>query len=236
MSKVVEIAAMALGGLSLFAVCFLAFAVLSGTPLHEIAGIGAFFEPPPAPIPQASDPSDDPADTPSDRTSDDVVSSGIGVMGTWNLPSPYTQDELRFLTDELKGKLTVLELREEHLDEREQQLNDEAATVAERFESLDRLRTELEKFERELELRELEVLRDEKTSKDSATAQWRDVATILADMDEETAGQRLVEYPPEQAAAILRAMKPEQASTVLNAIVQPHWKEYVDAYTALRDE
>lgn len=235
MSKVLEFSAMALGGLSLFAVCFLGFAVLSGTPLHEVAIIGGLFEPPPPPTPPITEQPDGSTERPTERPDQDVVSAGIGVMGTWNLPSPYTQDELRSLTDEIKGKLTVLELREEHLDERERQLGDEASSIAERFESLERMRTELEEFERELDLRELEVLRDEKTMKNQATAQWRDVATILADMDETTAGQRLVEYPPEQAAAILRAMTPEQASTVLNAVDPSRWKEYVDAYTALRD-
>ena len=96
--------------------------------------------------------------------------------------------------------------------------------------------TSCEQFQRELELRELEVIRDEKTTRDRATAQWSDVAVILADLDEDVAGERLAEYPPEQAAAILRAMTTVDASTVLNAIDPKRWKEYVDAYTALQDE
>jgi len=235
MSKVIEIAAMTLGGLSLFAVCFLGFAVLSGTPLHQVAGIGRLFEPPPSLTPEFPEESADTGTRPSPRPEDEVISSSIGVMGTWNLPSPYTQDELRSLTDELKGKLTVLELREQHLDDRELRLDDEASSIAERFESMERLRADLETFQRELELRELEVIRDETTTRDQATAQWRDIAVILADLKEEVAGQRLVEYPPEQAAAILRAMTPADASTVLNAIDPGRWKEYVDAYTALGD-
>lgn len=235
MSKVIETAAVILGGMSLFAVCFLGFALLSGTPLHQVAVIGNLFEPPEIPTPG---PTEAPAETEAgreQRPENEVISSSVGVMGTWNLPSPYTHEELRGLTDELKGKLTVLEMREGHLDEREQQLDEQTDTIAEHFESLERLRAELENFQRELELRELEVVRDEQTTRDQTTAQWRDVALILADLDEDVAGQRLVEYPPEQAAAILRAMTPEQASTVLNAVDPARWKDYVDAYTKLRD-
>jgi len=235
MSKVIEIAAVTLGGLSLFAVCFLGFAVLSGTPLHQVALVGHLFEPPELGMPLTTEGPRETQERSEPRPENDVISSSLGVMGTWNLPSPYTQDELRGLTDELKGKLTVLEMREQHLDEREQQLQEEADTIAERFESLERLRADLEAFQRELELRELEVIRDEKTTRDQATAQWRDVALILVDLDEDVAGQRLVEYPPEQAAAILRAMTPDQASTVLNAVDPARWKDYVDAYTKLRD-
>jgi flagellar motility protein MotE (MotC chaperone) len=233
MSKAIEIAAMTLGGLSLFAVCFLGFAVLSGTPLHQVAGIGRLLGAPTPLTPEFPEQPENTDEHPGPRPEGDVISSSIGVMGTWTLPSPYTQDELRGLTDEIKGKLTVLELREQQLDDRELQLDDEADSIAERFEAMERLRADLETFQRELELRELEVMRDEETTRDQNAAQWRDVAVILADLDEEEAGKRLVEYPPEQAAAILRAMTPADASTALNAIEHGRWKEYVDAYTAL---
>lgn len=235
MTKAIEIAAMTLGGLSLFAVCFLGFAVMSGTPLHEVAGIGAFFDAPQVATPgEAGEPGPEEQEKPPKRPVSEVVSAGIGVMGTWTLPAPYTKEELQGLVDELKGKLTTIQQREAHLDERERKLDDQAADLAERFESMERLRVRLEEFQRELDLRELEVQRGEKAVAQEESARWKDVAGILADLDETQAGQRLVEYPPEEAGAILRAMNPEQANAVLNAVDPSRWKEYVDAYTKAR--
>ena len=157
-------------------------------------------------------------------------------MGTWDLPSPFTQEELQSLIDEFKGLRAVQDLREQELDEREMQLDSQTATIAERFQSLARLRTECEEFARKLDLRELEVIRDEEITRDKDTAQWREMGEVLAGLDETVAGQRLVQYLPEEAAAILRAMTPAEASTLLNSIDAQLWKEYMDAYTGLSGE
>ncbi len=140
MSKIIEIIAMALGGLSLFAVCFLAFATMSGTPLSNMSGIGSFFD-----APEDDDRPHEPregARRPPEtdpRPTTQIVASSMGALGAWSLPSPYTQAELKSLTDELKGKLHQLEARAAELDDRERRSEERSQLLAERFEALEGL-------------------------------------------------------------------------------------------------
>jgi flagellar motility protein MotE (MotC chaperone) len=237
MGKFIEILAMGLGGISLFAVCFLGFAMTSGKPLDEVAGIGGFFDPT-----EIAEPPTEIVEAPSDRaltqrrSQGDIVRSGIGVMSAWSLPSPYSIAELSSLTDELKGRLQQIEVEEANLDQRERELDEEARTLAERFESMENLRVELEAFERRLDLREREVLQAENSASERETRKWSDVAAVLEALDTSVAGQRLVEYEPDDAAKVLRAMTPDTAAEILNQLAPERWKEYVEAYTALTAE
>jgi len=232
MTKLIETAAMALGGLSLLAVSFVAFTVFSGTPLDEVAvlskllhGQDAATEPPTEPVEVAPS---------KPRSNTDVVETTLGSLGAWTLPSPFTENELQTLTDELKTKLQRLDLRQADQDRREEELDADRKTVAERFDSLESMQKDLEAFKAELKLREQEVLRDEAAASERATARWTDVGRVIAALEDEAAGRRLSSFPPEDAARILLSMEPTRAAEILNQLEGDSWKDYVEAYTDLR--
>jgi len=234
MSKFIEILAMALGGLSLFAVCFFGFAVAGGQSPSQIPGIGKLFPEPETVVEEAAqEEADGSSEAPRPRRSDqDVVSAGIGVMGAWSLPSPFTQAELKTLADELKSTKLTLEERERSILAREQEVADKLDSINERFDVLEKMRADLEAFESELDLREQEVLRDEGAQAQRIGQTWADRAAVFDLLEEKEAGQKLLEYTPEEAAQILRAMDKTKAVQILNSIPQ-RFKEYLDAYASL---
>ncbi len=234
MSKFIEILAMALGGLSLFAVCFLGFTLASGKSLSDVPGLGGMVVEPDAEGAVDGEPDAPTASRPQPagpRTPHDIVQSSIGVMGAWGLPSPFTQVELKQLTDELKARRLELEDRERALEEREADVADRLAAIDERFDLLDRMREDLEAYERELELREQEVLRDEKARNQRVSQTWADRAVVFRGLDKNSAGVKMLDYEPAEAAQILHAMDPTEAAEILQAIPE-RWKEYLDAYAS----
>jgi len=237
MGKFIEILAMVLGGLSLFAVCFLGFAVMSGKSLGEIPGIGRFVEPEAVAIetanlsPEKRTPA--PVKKPAKRPSSQVIESAIGVLPTFDLPSPYSQVELTNLVNDLKNTRNALALREKAVGQRELEASDRERTLAERYKLLEKMRSELTDFEHELDLREQEIQRDEDAVDQSAKAKWAETAGVFAELETATAGERIVEYDAEEAAHILRAMDPAVATEILTAIPPDKWKEYLQAYSEL---
>jgi hypothetical protein len=236
MTKFIEVLAMVLGGSSLFAVCFLGFSVMSGRPIGQVPFFGNLAQSTVHVAPVTTDPaaprSPDKTPTVEPRTSNQVVHAGIGVMGAWNLPSPYSQIELRALADELKLKLTQLDAREAAAAERERQNEERTRELANQFEALERLRNGFESLEHELDLREQEVVRDEETADQRATLKWQEMGKVFADLDAEVAATRLISYEPTDAARILLGMDETTATSILNAIPD-RWKEYLDAYTEI---
>jgi len=238
MSKFIEILAMVLGGLSLFSVAFVGFASMAGKPLNELPGLGGMFSPDEEASTEEPAPEMDPSGEPQPRqprerrTNQAVIETGIGVMGAWSLPSPFTQVELKGLADELKARKLQLDERAMDLDEREIEAGEKLRTVNERFEVLDRMRSDLEKFEQELELREQEVLRDEDAADQEEQRRWSDKAAVLEGLDPTNAATRLLDYDADDAAQILRSMEPDTATKILNALTADRWKEYVEAYTS----
>lgn len=233
MTKTIEIAAMALGGVSLFAVCFLGFALLSGTPLADVPLVGSLLRSPELTPPAGAPAQEPPQARERTRSRPELVASALGTLGAWSLPSPFRADELAALEDELQAELHEVEVRARALDERERELDERAHTLAERFETLEDLRRQLDTFAQELELRESEVLVAEEARDERQAARWNQLATVLAALDPRAAGERLVAYEPQEAAQALRALPPETAAEILNELGADEWKAYVDAYTAL---
>lgn len=238
MSKLIEIAAMVLGGLSLFAVSFVAFTMVSGTDMRRVAVIGSL-------LPEvAVDGDGEPVAEPEthalppmpQRTNEQVVEASLGVLGTWNLPSPYTQNELQALADELKMRRSRLELRANDLDVREQDLEAEQELIAEQHRTLEAMKAELEAFQAELALREQELRNEERAVADAHTERWKGVARVIAGLETDAAATRLKAFEPVEAARILTQMDDERAATLLNELDGKLWKDYVDAYTDLLAE
>ena len=238
MNRIIEIAVLLAGGLSIFTVCFVGFVALSGQPMSEVAVIGKLF-----PAPEEGDAAEgEPAaeehaqSEPEHELADaQVLDASLGVLGAWTLPSPYSTSELRMLSDEIKRKLRGLEERESALREREHATADREEDLLERGQTIDKLRAELELYEQELAEREQAVARREQAADDAEGARWAEIARVLAALEDEDAGQRLLEYSPADAAHILASLGDEaRASEILNQVQGPRWKEFVDAYTAER--
>lgn len=230
MNRIIEIVAMVLGGLSIFAVCFLGFSSLAGVPLHDIPGVGSLF-PAPEEIEETAQEDSEPSEPTRHKDKTELIQSGLGSLGAWSMPAPYTAQELRSLVDELKSKLLVLDRREKNLVEREQNLELELETLRERFSALEQLRAELEQYESELDLREDEIQAQEGAQDERNRAKWESVAPVLASLSPEEAAKKIVRYSPENAAEILHAMTDTAASAILTSIPDENFRDYLDAYS-----
>ena len=236
MNRIIEIAVMLAGGLSIFTVCFVGFVALSGKDMSEVAVIGGLF-PGPEEDADGGAPADAEHEEPAEHELADaqVLDASLGVLGAWTLPSPYSTSELRMLSDEIKKKLRTLEERESALREREHTAAEREEDIVDRGKTLEKLRAELELYEQELAEREQAVARREQAANDAEGARWAEIARVIAGLEDEDAGKRLLEYSPADAAHILASLGDEtRASEILNQVQGPRWKEFVDAYTAER--
>ena len=238
MNKSLELAAMALGGLSLFAVCFLGFAAMAGVPLHEVAVIGSLF---PAPEEEGGTPSPTtaelgfPSPTPPQDTSDtDPGISSRGVAGGWMTESPFSHEELKDLADSLKLKKLELDQGLDDLARREAEADAREASIAEQFTSLENLRTSLEEYGAELNLRASEVARDESAAEERDDERWANLAKLFSEQPVEDAVKRIQAYPAEEATRILLHLEDDTASEILNSLSGDAFLEYAEAYAAAK--
>jgi len=241
MNKIIEIIAMAVGGLSLFLVALVGFASMSGRDVSRIAVIGKLFPTPPeegAPgetgegAPSGGETAEEASG--SESLSDSaVIEASLGVLSAWTLPSPYSTSELRVLSEEIKRKHGQLEERERTLNRRERAVSEDEHELEERLKTLEELRTHLESLQQELTDKELELQRQESSIEAGKDARWGQVALVIGGIEEPAAAARkLQEFPAEDAAKILRALGDDaRASEILNQVDPARWKSYVDAYT-----
>lgn len=238
MNRIIEIVAMTVGGASLFVVCFVAFVSLSGTNMSDVAVIGKLFPAPPEAPPDehgAAVEGGEAIEASETSLSDAaVVEASLGVLSAWTLPSPYSTSELRVLSEEIKRKHAELQDREQGLARRERAVAEDEHELEDRLGTLEELRTHLESLQMELGERELELTRAEDSARAGSETRWTELAGVIGAIEEASAAaQRLQEYPPEEAAKVLRALGDDtRAGEILNEVPAPRWKEFVDAYTA----
>ncbi len=238
MNRLIEIGAMAVGGLSLFLVCFVGFVSLSGRDVRQVAVIGKLFPAPPEGAPHGepaageehAESSEEKGKNLSDAA---VLEASLGVLSAWTLPSPYSSSELRVLSEEIKKKREELEQRELALGRRERAVVEDEGELAERLKTLEELRLHLESLQAELGERETAVTRLEDAAQTSKDARWSEVAGVIGALEEPAAAaKKLMEFPPEEAAKVLRALGDDtRAGEILNQVPGADWKAYVDAYT-----
>ncbi len=241
MNRIIEIAVMAIGGLSLFLVCFVGFASLSGKDMSQVAVIGKLFPAPPSESGEhgsaavEGEHADAKSGAHESSLSDAaVIEASLGVLSAWTLPSPYSSSELRVLSEEIKRKRAELEEFEHALARRERAVQDDEGELAERLKTLEQMQEHLENLQGELSEREQAVARQEDAVQAGADSRWTSVAGVIGAIEEPAAAaKRLAEYEPEEAAKILRALGDDvRAGEILNALEESRWKEYVGAYTA----
>jgi len=238
MNKSIEIAALVLGGLSLFMVCFTGFAALSGKPLSQLPVVGSLFEVEPADPAASPSKTREPVESAASarrQTDHEVLESNLGLLGAWTLPSPYSQSELQALTDDLKGRSFRLDQREQEIRARELQIAEQMRLSEERLAALEDLRASLERYEKDLSRREQALAKSEASSRQREDKRWLEVARLFDSLSGEEASSFLAEYEPDEAAEILRQLDPDQAAEILAGLrsipsVQD-WRIYVDAYS-----
>ncbi|MFT4709317.1 MAG: hypothetical protein ACI8Q9_000437, partial [Planctomycetota bacterium] len=97
-NKIIELAAIGIGGLSLFLASFLVFALSAGVPAHQVAIVGGLFPAPDVGDQPTSSAIIDGA-TPDivEKTMDDVLISTLDRLPSYTIQSPFADDEMSTL-------------------------------------------------------------------------------------------------------------------------------------------
>ena len=236
MGKFVEILAMTLGGFSLFAVCFLGFAITSGKALEDVPFIGSML--------MEEEPELDPlaGRTPAEqiptsmRPESDILQHTSGVLQTFSVQSPYSQSELKELADTLKDTRMKLDRRMQEVESESENLSLRDEGLNDREQRLERFKTQLEMRAKELTLREAEVKNEERIASEKEQLVYVNKASSLSQLQPAEAVTRLATYQVEEIARILHAMATEPADMIVKALPQERWEEVVDRLSRMRAE
>lgn len=229
MNKLLEIGVLSVGGLCLFAVSFVGFALSAGVPMRDVAVIGPLFEasdPAPEPVEKAAPVAREP-----ELTDEQVIQSNLGLLSTWSFESTVDPQEIEAIVDRVKAKEEDLDRREAQIAEQESYVADRMEALSEQHEVLEEIRAELEAMDSRLRLRQEEVRRDEDAELEKSRAHWVETSKLFADGDTGALAQRLLKFSPEEAGQILRALSPDRAAELLDGLPEEDWKTYADAYT-----
>lgn len=236
MNKALSIGLTTAGGLAFFTLSFLAFARLSGVPLHKIAVMGPILIPLLGIEPPSEEEGAPAGPTPKEfGSAQEIVRASVGALGAFSLPPPFEREGLQRLSDELKAKRAESDRRAETLAERERDLADQLARLEHMSLDLARLRDEFEAREAALELRAQEIQRDEGAQTEAQAARWSKLGQMLAGLEPKDASQRLLQHNPGDAARILASLTPAKATEILMALPKESWVAYSDAYAGLTD-
>lgn len=230
MNRIIEIAVLGLGGLSLFVVAFLGFAAITGAQLSELAVVGPLFA-----EEERLDVDEIDSATPAlpeqvFTTESQVVEANLAMLSAYALEPPYTAEELQSLAVELKSAKIAYEKRLEALQDRDAALQEQEELMSHQFGVLEEIRAELERRDSAISLREAELARDE-DSKGAGEESFARIAGLFKAGKPEDMVDRLVKYAPEEAAKILTNLDDKRATELLNAIDAKDWKDYADAYS-----
>ncbi len=232
MNKIVKMALMGAGGLVLFVGSYVGIALISGAPLHEVAGISMFVDAPEEPEEgeentEVADASE--ADEP--KTGAELLNSNAGLLGAFMMDAPFSATELRGLENELKKKLREQTIEREALEVRSLELDEWEHSLRERQSELANLRTKLEELEGKIDLRKAELERDESVAEERERQGWRDMADLFEGGDAQSNAMMIQAESPEDAALILRELDGAKAGEILR-LIQPvtERKRFTDAY------
>jgi flagellar motility protein MotE (MotC chaperone) len=230
MNKPTELAVLAIGGVSFFAVAFIGFAALSGAPLSELAVVGPLFAGDAQPEAASAAPTAAPAPLAAPREGKQALQANLGVLAAFTLEAPFRGRELQQLVDDLKSRTLALDQREARLEDQEGLLRERMDQVAAQFATIESLRAELDLRLKELELRSAEVAREERAADSTRREGLAKLAELFREGDLKPMAARIAQFPPEEAAIILHCLEPERASALLNGLTGEAWKLYSQAY------
>jgi len=231
MNNIAKYLAYGLGAFSLCLGSFLTFAILSGTPLHEMAIVGGMF-----PEPRAitgtgegiADPLEDLATDSRPRAT--VLDQASIPLQAFVLQSPFTTERLESLQTELKSAIHSNEQLALELGETKAELDRQRQHIEDRWNELDLFRDKL--VERDLELQSLsdELERDVAAQSEKERAQWVKAAKLFEKGKTKDLARNLTLYPPTDAAKILSALEGERAAEILAAVPPDRYLEYAEAF------
>ena len=234
-NKILEYAAYAVGGVSLFMASLLVFALAAGVPAHDVAIIGGLFPKPPPPA-QVSEKSPDGAPARPKiqaKSLEDVIASTLSRLPNQSQASPFESSELEALVGDLKRlklqyerDLASVKAREEEVAERDAALQEQAGLIQD-------LMARLDQRDGELTLREQEVRRDEQVAEENEKARWKKISMAFINGDPEDLAQRLLAYGPDDGARILTNLDEDARQTLLDALDATNFKAFLDAYSSL---
>jgi len=234
-NKILEYAAYAVGGVSLFMASLLVFALAAGVPAHDVAIIGGLFPKPP-PVEQLSekDPNGAPARPKIQAKSlEDVIASTLSRLPNQVQGSPFDASELDGLVGDLKRLKLQYDRDLESVTAREADVAERDTALQEQAGLLQDLMARLDQREGELALREQEVKRDERVAEDNEKARWKKIAMAFTDAKPEELAPRLLAYGADDGAHILANLDEDARQTLLNALDAANFKEFLDAYSSL---
>lgn len=246
MNKKVEIGVLAAGGFGLFSLCFIGFALMSGQPMSEMAVIGPLFP---------SDESEEGEDgeqvasgeagasgaeegevgLPERRVNaQDIVTANLGVLGGFNMPAPFARADLEQLVDELRNERDGLKEREDAVTEREALVESQIAALDEKAVEIERIKDEIDVQTAALELRALELSRDEEVEAAGADLRYENLATLYSDGDVKQVVGDLTALGPEDAARVLRILEEDRALELLRAMKDPDRQQFIEAWASMQ--
>lgn len=236
MNKVLKYLAYAIGGVSILMVSFFAFAVLSGTSMSEMAGIGKYFpDPEQGPAIESRDQPDIETELASDsRSPEQMLDESTSPLKAFMLPGGFSATELEQLEEALQARMAQLDLREKQLDERERELLETDQHYQDLYARLEGLRNAVLEEEAEVSAQKEEAARDREAAAERERQSFQGVAHVFAEGKASDSARLLVDiYEPDEAARILRALEDERAGMLLAAIhslAPDRSKSYHQAY------
>ncbi len=235
LNKIIEITAYAVGGVSLFLVSFLVFALAAGVPANEVAILGNLF-PEPAPVPEVAEGEEGENARPKiqPKTPEELIQDTIGRLPTHTARSPFQDGEVDELVAELKRlKLENEQLRKDYedriaaLDEREGGLDEQAALIQELMAALDVRQGEIALASQELE-------RDQVVADEAEVEKFKKIAATFAGKgDVAKLVRRLENYGADDGARILANLEEKRRTELLNAMPEASSNEFTDAWASL---
>ena len=230
--KIVKYAAISLAAIVLFAASFFLFAILSGTPLDQLAVIGKYMA-------KSQDESQVPADPETsvaselkeDRRPEEVVlSSATSPLQAFLLQSPFSTEELQQLQSELKSKITANAARQLDLNARQREIETREKHLEDRWSELEAIRNALNQRELELTQRGDEIDREARVAAETEEASWEGIASIFSEGKVKDLKDKLLAFPPEKAALIMKSLPESRAAELLQTLTGEDFRTYTDAY------
>ena len=239
LNKVIEFTAYAVGGVSLFLVSFLVFALSAGIPAHEVALVGGLF--PETEAVEVADGEGVEGARPKhqSKTPEQVLQATIGRLDTvYTAPSPFDDEEVEQLVTDLRAQKLEYEQLIDALKERELALDDRESVLDEQAELLQELKGGLDSQQAAIALARQELERDEKVADERKAAIAKNKASFYANEEAaiETLAQKLGEVAGrdmDEAALILSNLEDERAQALLLAMDGTKADELRDAWASL---
>lgn len=242
MNNMLKMLAYGIGGVMLLVGSFVTYSALTGTPMHEMKGVGKLFpedvEAEVTEVPGDEETLPEPeVERAADRRSPrQVYETASTPLGAFALQDPFSAEELRSLERRLQTKLDALAMRSRELDDRERQVEEDRRHVEDLYRELVDLRTALLEQEAENDAASGEVARDAKVLDEKRMQTYREMAMLFQDTKADEAAKLLTSvYGPTEAALILSHLEDDRVRKLIGAIHEQLPDEGVNYVKALQD-